>query len=182
MDLMLVAAASEDGGQILANLPHLQAAHKCKIKAHLTTHALAGLFATLTALPLKPRLLPHDVQRLIECSLLPHFTVIPLSAADYQATLATIRKPAPQQWSHQRCLAHYRSPQCSMQKAPHAQPEALKRPRSKRCHGRESVVEAQASHPLPLFLHRAIISSATPDNMLNYLEKWGKRNQSETRR
>lgn len=84
----LVAALLEKHPHHALAFPHLKAAHKGKIKAHLTTHALAELFATLTALPLKPRLLPHDVQRLIESSILPHFTVIPLSAADYQAAMA----------------------------------------------------------------------------------------------
>jgi predicted nucleic acid-binding protein len=85
----LVAALLEKHPHHTLAFPHLQAAHKGKIKAHLTTHALAELFATLTALPLKPRLLSQDVQRLIESSILPHFTVILLSAADYQAAMAT---------------------------------------------------------------------------------------------
>jgi hypothetical protein len=41
-----------------------------EVEGYLTTHGLAELFATLTALPLKPRLLPVDVQRIIAKSIL----------------------------------------------------------------------------------------------------------------
>jgi len=84
----LVAALLEKHPHHRLAFPHLQAAHKGKITAYLTTHALAELFATLTALPLKPRLLPHDVERLIEISILPHFEVISLAAADYHAAIS----------------------------------------------------------------------------------------------
>ncbi len=58
------------------------------LKGHLTTHALAELFATLTALPLKPRLLPTDVQRIVEHTVLPHFTLISLGPQDYSDALS----------------------------------------------------------------------------------------------
>jgi hypothetical protein len=54
------------------------------LQGHLTTHGLAELFATLTALPLKPRLLPTDVERIIRQSILACFTLIPLNADDYR--------------------------------------------------------------------------------------------------
>lgn len=83
----LVAALLQNHPHHSLAFPRLQAAHKGKIKGYVTTHGLAELFATLTALPLKPRLLPLDVQRLIGSSILPHFQVIPLSAADYQSAM-----------------------------------------------------------------------------------------------
>jgi len=67
--------------------PHLKAAQNGTIKAHLTTHALAELFSTLTALPLKPRLSPTDVQRLLDSSILPHFTIIALSGKSYKQAI-----------------------------------------------------------------------------------------------
>ncbi|MDB6071788.1 MAG: PilT protein domain protein [Verrucomicrobiales bacterium] len=83
----LVAALLEKHPHHSMAFPHLLAAQKRRIQAYLTTHALAELFATLTALPLKPRLLPQDVQRLVESSILPHFEVIPLSPADYRTAM-----------------------------------------------------------------------------------------------
>jgi hypothetical protein len=38
--------------------PRLRAVHEGSVQGHLTTHGLPELFATLTGLPLKPRLLP----------------------------------------------------------------------------------------------------------------------------
>lgn len=57
------------------------------MQGHLTTHGLAELFATLTALPIKPRLLPADVRRVIEHSILAHFTLIPLSSDHYREAI-----------------------------------------------------------------------------------------------
>ena len=68
--------------------PRLQAVRDGRISGCLTTHALSELFATLTALPLKPRLLPADVQSLIRSSILPPFTVIPLGLREYEAAMA----------------------------------------------------------------------------------------------
>lgn len=63
--------------------PRLQAVKEGMLQGHLTTHGLAELFATLTALPLKPRLLPTDVERIIRQSILAYFSLIPLSADHY---------------------------------------------------------------------------------------------------
>ena len=60
------------------------------VHGHLTTHGLAELFATLTALPIKSRLLPADVQRVIEQSILAHFTLIALSAARYREAIQLV--------------------------------------------------------------------------------------------
>jgi predicted nucleic acid-binding protein len=83
----LVAALLKQHPHHAIAFPHLKAAQKGSIKAHLTTHALAELYATLTALPLKPRLSPTDVQRLLDSSILPHFTIIALSGKAYKQAI-----------------------------------------------------------------------------------------------
>lgn len=80
----LVAALLQQHPHHAVAFPRLQAVHQGAVQDHLTTHGLAELFATLTALPLKPRLLPVDVQRLIRKSVLSHFTIIPLGPQEYQ--------------------------------------------------------------------------------------------------
>lgn len=85
---VLVAALLKQHPHHAVAFPYLKAAHEGAIKAHLTTHALAELFATLTALPLKPRLSPTDVQRLFDSSVLSHFTIIPLNAKAYKEAIA----------------------------------------------------------------------------------------------
>jgi predicted nucleic acid-binding protein len=79
----LVAALLQQHPHHRVAFPRLRAVHEGTVQGHMTTHGLAELFATLTALPLKPRLLPADVQRLIRKSILDHFTLIPLSTGEY---------------------------------------------------------------------------------------------------
>ena len=63
------------------------------IEGVMTTHGVAELFATLTALPLRPRLPPADVERMIGHSVLPHFKILPLTTRHYSEALAlTVRQ------------------------------------------------------------------------------------------
>ena len=48
-----------------------------------STHALAECYATLTALPLRRRVLPAEARQLVEESILKRLTAVPLSRNDY---------------------------------------------------------------------------------------------------
>ena len=80
----LVAALLQQHPHHAVAFPRLQAVKAGSLQGHLTTHGLAELFATLSALPLKPRLRPADVERIIRQSILACFTLIPLNADDYR--------------------------------------------------------------------------------------------------
>lgn len=84
---MLVGALLQQHPHHGVAFPHFLAARQGQTQGHLTTHGLAELFATLTALPLKPRLSAIDAQRLIEVSVLKYFTLISLASAEYQEAL-----------------------------------------------------------------------------------------------
>lgn len=84
---VLVAALLQQHPHHAIAFPRLREVHDGEVEGHLTTHGLAEIFATLTALPLKPRLLPGDVQRIIRQSILTHFTQIPLGVREYQDAL-----------------------------------------------------------------------------------------------
>ncbi|KAB2638129.1 MAG: type II toxin-antitoxin system VapC family toxin [Verrucomicrobia bacterium] len=89
----LVAALLQQHPHHALAFRQLQAVKAGLVDGHLTTYGLAELFATLTALPLKPRLLAADVERLIRQSILACFTLIPLSAEDYaDAMQLTVRQ------------------------------------------------------------------------------------------
>jgi predicted nucleic acid-binding protein len=65
----------------------LLAVHRGDSSGVLTSHGLAELFATLTALPLKPRLPPAEAHRMLQQSVLTHFKIVPLTARHYAEAL-----------------------------------------------------------------------------------------------
>jgi predicted nucleic acid-binding protein len=89
----LVAALLSNHPQHAQAFLRLLAVRQAKLHGFLTTHGLAELFATLTALPLRPRLQPKDAQQMIEYSVLGHLKLIPLTARNYTDALAlTVRQ------------------------------------------------------------------------------------------
>jgi predicted nucleic acid-binding protein len=83
----LVAALLQQHPHHVLAFRHLQEVKAGKVRGHLTTHGLAELFATLTALPLSPRLLPSDAERILQKSIIAYFTIIPLHADHYREAL-----------------------------------------------------------------------------------------------
>lgn len=69
---------------------YLDRARAGEIHVSVSTHALAETYATLTALPVAPRLAPADAERLIQDRLLAVSEVVPLDADDYSAVLARV--------------------------------------------------------------------------------------------
>ncbi|MDA0812271.1 MAG: PIN domain-containing protein [Verrucomicrobia bacterium] len=92
----LVAALLQKHPHHRLALVPFEAVHQGTVEGCLTSHAIAELFATLTALPLKPKLTVGDAQHLLGTSILPHFQVIELNARAYQEALSltTMRKLA----------------------------------------------------------------------------------------
>lgn len=79
---------------LLTDLPHhakavalLQQAHRGEVRLHVCTHALAEVFATLTTLPLSPRLSSGQAQGLVQQSILSRARVVPLSTRDYKISI-----------------------------------------------------------------------------------------------
>lgn len=85
---VLVAALLRHHPQHAVAFPHLLAAHEGKLEGVLTTHGLAELFATLTALPLKPRLRPVDADHMLRTSVRSRLKILPLTARHYSEALA----------------------------------------------------------------------------------------------
>ena len=83
----LVAALLQQHPHHAIAFPRLKEVREGAVQGYMTTHCLAELYATLTALPLKPRLLPVEAQRIIGQSILGHFVLIPLSADHYQEAM-----------------------------------------------------------------------------------------------
>ncbi|MFM8419168.1 MAG: type II toxin-antitoxin system VapC family toxin [Verrucomicrobiota bacterium] len=84
----LVAALLQQHPCHARAFPRLLEVQQGTLHGVMTTHGLAELFATLTALPLKPRLPPVDVQRMLQQSVLARFEVVPLTAKHSSEALA----------------------------------------------------------------------------------------------
>ncbi len=53
-------------------------------------HSIAELYATLTRLPVKPRIHPVEAARIVTDNILPHFEVIALGQEDYLEAMNTV--------------------------------------------------------------------------------------------
>ncbi|MBN1422358.1 MAG: PIN domain-containing protein, partial [Planctomycetes bacterium] len=59
----------------------------------ISSHSVAEMYSALTSLPLLPRLLPAEAQRIIDVNIRPHFRVITLTRALYdRAVDACVRQ------------------------------------------------------------------------------------------
>lgn len=81
---------------VVSQLPHHASALACYRRHRrvgrtrtgvCTSHALAECYATLTALPLAPRIAPADAVRLVTGNFVEHLQVVELETRDYTAAL-----------------------------------------------------------------------------------------------
>lgn len=87
---VLVAALSEAHNvHDLARL-HLDEALDGQVDLAVSAHALAEVYATLTVLPVRPRITPRQAWYLIEDNLLDVAHIVTLEAEDYAAVLRRI--------------------------------------------------------------------------------------------
>ena len=89
---VLVAALVESHPNHVQALPWVQRAKRTEIEGVIAAHSLAELYAVLTSLPVRPRILPETAWRLIQENLFSDFEIITLSKADYRAVLQTLAK------------------------------------------------------------------------------------------
>lgn len=80
---VLIAALLQHHPQHAAAYRRLQLVKAKEAEGWITTHGIAELYSTLSALPLKPKLLPADAYRILQRSILPLFTLIPLTTEHY---------------------------------------------------------------------------------------------------
>lgn len=73
----------------------LQRIASAQDRGFISMHSLAETYATLTRLPLRPRIHPSEAARIIEAGIIPHVEVVPLEKADY---VETIRHTAEGGW------------------------------------------------------------------------------------
>ncbi|MEL7363483.1 MAG: VapC toxin family PIN domain ribonuclease, partial [Bacteroidota bacterium] len=67
--------------------PYLESAHAGDRVLLVAAHAIAELYATLTVLPVSPRIAPASAQRLIETSVLAVAEVVEIGRDDYEVVI-----------------------------------------------------------------------------------------------
>jgi predicted nucleic acid-binding protein len=84
---VLVAALLSQHPHHATAFPRLKSVHVKESTGFVTTHALAELFAVLTALPLKPKIQPDEARKLVTRNVEDRFDIIELSAKQYSDAL-----------------------------------------------------------------------------------------------
>jgi predicted nucleic acid-binding protein len=59
-------------------------------KGFMSVHSIAELFATLTRLPVRPRIHPAEAVRIVSENILPHFEAVPIGKREYLEALNTM--------------------------------------------------------------------------------------------
>ena len=89
---VIIAALIETHPQHSSAWPWLQKARRKDIEAMIAAHSLAEIYATLTKLPVYPRISPALAEKLIARNVLPHFQIITADQNDYRTVLQILAK------------------------------------------------------------------------------------------
>lgn len=85
---VLVSALIAGHSRHANTFPFLTKVRDKHIDGGMATHTLAELYHVLTAFPVKPPLTPGAVLHMLEVNLLPFFSIVSLSSADYRHALS----------------------------------------------------------------------------------------------
>jgi predicted nucleic acid-binding protein len=86
---VLVAASEQSHPHYAQARPALLRVAAGKDEGFMSQHSIAEVFATLTRLPVQPRIHPVDAARIVNENILPHFEVVSLSKEDYLEAMNT---------------------------------------------------------------------------------------------
>lgn len=87
---VLVAASERKDPHYVSALAAVRRVVSGECKGFLSTHSIAEVYASLTRLPVQPRVSPEEARRIIVDNLLPHFETVPLVRDDYVAVLESV--------------------------------------------------------------------------------------------
>ena len=91
---VLVAASSESHPHHTQAFPALKKVAAGQDVGFISAHSIAEVYASLTRLPVEPRIHSVEAARIITENLLPHFKVLPIETEDYLEALHIVRDGA----------------------------------------------------------------------------------------
>jgi predicted nucleic acid-binding protein len=88
---VLVAASAQSHPHHLQAFPALLRVAAGRDRGFICAHSIAEVYASLTRLPVEPRIHPAEAARIVTENLLPHFKAVPIDKADYLDALRTVK-------------------------------------------------------------------------------------------
>jgi predicted nucleic acid-binding protein len=88
---VLVAASSKSHPHHVQAFPALRRVAAGRDKGFISLHSIAEVYASLTRLPVEPRIHPTEAARIVTDNLLPHFKAVPANKEDYLEALRTVK-------------------------------------------------------------------------------------------
>ena len=90
-DTTVLVAASEQGHPHYTRAwPALRRIATGEDKGFMSVHSIAEVYASLTRLPVRPRIHPLEAVRIVTDNILAHFEVVPIGKEDYMEALNTV--------------------------------------------------------------------------------------------
>jgi predicted nucleic acid-binding protein len=87
---VLVAASERSHPHFELALPVVKRVTGGHDRGFISAHSIAEVYASLTRLPVQPRIQPVEAMRIVNDNILPHFTAIPLEHEDYLRALDVV--------------------------------------------------------------------------------------------
>ena len=87
---VLIAASVQDHPHHAQALPAVRRAQHRQDKGFISVHSIAEVYATLTRLPVRPRIHPVEAQRILVEDVLPYFEAVLIDPSDYVNALSNI--------------------------------------------------------------------------------------------
>jgi predicted nucleic acid-binding protein len=84
---VLVAASVQEHQHHVQAFDLVRAVKERALQGCISTHGLAEFYSVLTRAPFTPRVHPAEAGRFLDDNVLPHFTLVALSADDYKVVL-----------------------------------------------------------------------------------------------
>jgi predicted nucleic acid-binding protein len=87
---VLVAASEQSHPHYAQAWPALRRVTARKDQGFMSVHSIAEVYATLTRLPVQPRIHPAEAVRIITDNILPPFEMVPVRGKDYTEALKLV--------------------------------------------------------------------------------------------
>jgi len=88
---VLVAASSRSHPHHAQAFPAVRRVAAGRDRGFISAHSIAEVYASLTRLPVRPRIHPVEAARIVTDNLLPHFEAVPLDKTDYLEAFKTVK-------------------------------------------------------------------------------------------